>query len=117
MPNLSANLWAESLARAATATTLCSADGRLKIQGCMKFRILKSIKSFREEYLRGYNGCGELYNVEKGKVISPSLKYWGCWEEYQVGTKTSWKKIKTFKNNGWEEYEVVGNYIHPWRWR
>ena len=27
---------------------------------------------------------------------------------------TFWKKIKFFKNEGGEEYQTIGNFIHPW---
>ena len=72
----------------------------------------KFIKSVGEEYQvvkrkREYHGCGEEYNMEKGKgeAKSFSLKYWGSWEEYQMG-KRWWEqeflgRKQDFKKIGW----------------
>ena len=33
--------------------------------------------------------------------------------EWGKGMEILGKKIKIFKNGGWEEYQLVGNFIHP----
>ena len=68
-----------------------------------------------------YQGCGEEYNVKKVRGETIYLFYYtykGCWVEYQVGkrgrvTENFGKKIKILKNGDVEEYQFVGNFIHP----
>ena len=57
--------------------------------------------------VREYHGCGEEYDVKKGKGE-------GCWEEYQEGMDTEfWGRKSRLKENGdGEEYQVVGNFTH-----
>ena len=84
----------------------------------------KFIKSVEEECQvvkrgREYHGCGEEYNVEKrergSKIIVPMiLKLLGRISRGKV-TEILGKKIKIIKNGGGEEYQVVGNFIHPKR--
>ena len=72
---------------------------------------------------REYNGCGEDYNVEtrlraSNIICSIILRLLGriSSREYGKGTKISGEKINIFKNVVGEEYQVVGNFIHPCWW-
>ena len=74
------------------------------------------VNSVGEEYQvwkrgRSYQVCVEEYNVEKS--------YMGSWEEYEFryrGSRGHWFWIRKSRSKkwGWEEYQVVGNYIQPW---
>ena len=67
-------------------------------QGCIKIlgTFIKSVLKRGREY----HGCGEENNVEK----------------YQVGRGENFRgrKSRFLKMVGGEEYQVVGNFIHPW---
>ena len=78
----------------------------------------KNIK-LREGRGREYYGCGEEYNVGKGKQCHPSF------DIKAVGKNIEWgrgegdghfgEKAKILKKDSGEEYQVVGNFIHPWK--
>ena len=61
-------------------------------------------------------GCTNFLNFIKsvGEALSSSLKYWGCWYEYQVWERDGYfgDWINIFKKNGdGEEYQDVWNFI------
>ena len=69
---------------------------------------------------REYQSCGEDYKRERkrdNRGKQNHLLNEGCWEEYNVGTINLGKiiKISKFKNEDWEEYQVLWNFIHPWQ--
>ena len=76
----------------------------------------KFIKSVGEEYqaVKEYHSCGEEKNEKKGKgeLISSSLNYLGCYQEGK-GDMNFGEEDQDIKNGDEEEYQVVGNFIHP----
>ena len=91
-----------------------------------RYREEKFIKSVVEEYQvvkreRKYHGCGEEYNVDKKrkgkqyhlsyniKAVCKNIK----WERGE-GDEHFEKDNIDFKNGVGEEYQVEGNFIHPW---
>ena len=74
-----------------------------------------------EEYLdvkrgREYQGCAVGKYVEKGETIYSFLKYQGYWKENQVGKRGLGPEKLGEENQDLkigEEYQIVGNYIHP----
>ena len=75
------------------------------------------VKNGREHY-----GCGEEYNVEKMErgsnfifpLIFRLLGRISSGEEVKA-TEIMGEKIKIKKNGDWEEYQFVGNFVHPWK--
>ena len=71
---------------------------------------------------RKYQGCGEEFNVEKkrkGKQYHHPFNIDAVGENIKLRrgeakrTDNSGKKIKIKINEGGEEYQVVGTFIHP----
>ena len=77
-------------------------------------------KSVWEEYQvvkrgRKYHGSGEEYNVEKRERGSNIILLYNI-EEYQAGKRERGRNFEEENQDlkcGGEEYQVVGNFIHP----
>ena len=80
------------------------------------------VKSVGEEYKvakrgREYHGCGEEYNVEKGRqyhllynIEAVGKRLSG---EKEKGTEISGEKKEILKIGGGEVNQVIGNFIQP----
>ena len=67
---------------------------------------------------REYHGCGEEYNVESsvmgGNIICPIIfRLLGRISSGEIKRGITGNKIMIFINGCGEEYQVVGDFIHP----
>ena len=63
---------------------------------------------------REYHGCGEEYNRERvGNITFPLIHIKAVGKNIKLGRgRKFWKQIKIFKKNqGGEEYQIVGNFL------
>ena len=78
-------------------------------------------KSDGEEYQvvkrgREYHGYGEECNVGKGKPYHRIYIFEAIFQVGKRGRRLKFRGRKSrLKKGGGEKYQVVGNFIHPWK--